>query len=544
MTETITTVSLPDGGKRIIGTSGDDALVGTAMADYISGAGGNDTLTGGGGVDILVGGAGDDSITGAGLLVGGAGDDTITGTGSVTTALYDVKQSQAAVTRAGATVTITTPDGGTDTLSGVQYAQFSDGIVQLSTVVTPIARSMPNSGESDIPLASLFSIVPLPGATPTTVTFKSTIRWWDGGNSVSILSNNANGVTVSYADWLKLYIQGDAAGHNTATVQIVVSDGVQDVSATAVLSTARHEAFVSSITSMGGTPDGGAQYQVTFNDNVTGVDAGDFMLVKTGTADGTVTNVNGSGKSYVVTVGAVSGLGSLQLGIDAGAANLTDTDLYDPIVGTYSHGYGTTYTADVLSVNRPAVLWTDTTASQSSTSAAFSPYEGPVDYLRSQFLWSSNDNVAIKALGPNVYLRGGAGQDALAVSAGSNVLDGGGGSNFLVGATGQDGGSDVFFIDAQDGLASWSTVVNFHAGDTITIWGYSSTSTSTWGADEGADGFKGATLQAALGGAGGSANTYVTLAGLSLADIQNHVTQTVGTSGAGGLTYLALTYHG
>ena len=69
-----------------------------------------------------------------------------------------------------------------------------------------------------------------------------------------------------------------------------------------------------------------------------------------------------------------------------------------------------------------------------------------------------------------MFLKGNAGDDALQVTSGSNVVDGGAGSNFLVGATGADGGYDTFFVDACNaGQATWDTLVNFHVGDAVTL---------------------------------------------------------------------------
>jgi Ca2+-binding RTX toxin-like protein len=47
-------------------------------------------------------------------------------------------------------------------------------------------------------------------------------------------------------------------------------------------------------------------------------------------------------------------------------------------------------------------------------------------------------------------------------------LDGGTGSNFLVGGS----GSDTFFVDDRGATADiWSTMSNFHSGDAATVWG-------------------------------------------------------------------------
>ena len=79
---------------------------------------------------------------------------------------------------------------------------------------------------------------------------------------------------------------------------------------------------VQAINRVGSTPTnaGSVQWAVTFSESVTGVDAGDFALVTTGTiASAAITNVSGSGNSYTVTVGTGTGDGTLGL-------NLVDND--------------------------------------------------------------------------------------------------------------------------------------------------------------------------------------------------------------------------
>ena len=169
-------------------------------------------------------------------------------------------------------------------------------------------------------------------------------------------------------------------------------------------------------------------------------------------------------------------------------------------------------------------------------------YLGPVNYLQSQYIWASADGVNIATGLPNTFIQGGAGNDALAASAGSNVLDGGFGSNFLTGATGADGGRDTFFLDGTAGT-TWDTIANFHAGDSVTLWGFvPGRSVMAWADNEGAPGHTGATIHAAFAGAGTAINGSVTFAGLSLADAQSKLSLTPGN--VGGRSYLYVHYNG
>ncbi len=179
--------------------------------------------------------------------------------------------------------------------------------------------------------------------------------------------------------------------------------------------------------------------------------------------------------------------------------------------------------------------WADTTNHQAGTGDGQS-YAGPVNYLQWEYLWADPDSVNISTTKPNVFLRGGPGNDALAANAGSNVLDGGTGSNFLVGASG-GGGTDTFFVDGRGSASTWSTVTSFHPGDAVTIWGFvPGQSAMIWAADDGAAGYQGATIHAATAGAGTPVNASLTFAGMSLADAQSNLVISTGT--ANGTPYL------
>lgn len=190
----------------------------------------------------------------------------------------------------------------------------------------------------------------------------------------------------------------------------------------------------------------------------------------------------------------------------------------------------------------PSFAMTDVTASISST-AAGEDYSGPLSYLQKQFIYTGADQAAVAAQTSNVFLKGSTGDDALAASGGSNVLDGGLGSNFLVGASGADQGTDTFFIDGRSAGVTWSTVVNFHHGDAVTLWGFvDGTSTMPWTALDGAQGYQGATIHAELAGAGSGVNASVTFANVSLADAQNKLITSTGN--VSGNSYLSITYTG
>ncbi len=122
-----------------------------------------------------------------------------------------------------------------------------------------------------------------------------------------------------------------------------------------------------------------------------------------------------------------------------------------------------------INIEGPNFAVVDTTTGATSISGGL-PYTGPVPGLQHEYINITTDSLNITAAVPNSFIHTGSGTDAIDVSGvnGTNVLDGGGGSNFLVGGTGHD----TFFLDARGATSNiFSTVENFHAGDDATIFG-------------------------------------------------------------------------
>lgn len=162
-------------------------------------------------------------------------------------------------------------------------------------------------------------------------------------------------------------------------------------------------------------------------------------------------------------------------------------------------------------------------------------YSGPVTYLTQQFTYGGSHRVTVTARTNNVFIKG-SGNEALAALGGQNVLDGGLGSNFLVGGS----GTDTFFTDARTSAFVWNTIVNFHPGDMVTLWGFvGGQSTYALTPSEGAAGYQGLTLNADLQG-NGQVTAKVTLAGMTTADL-SHLTFTPGT--VAGIPYLGIVDH-
>lgn len=115
----------------IVGTISDDALNGTSAADLISADSGNDTISAGAGFDRIWGG------TGVNTIDGGTGNDT---------AVFDYASSSiSSLSSANNQLTVISSNS-TDILSNIETLQFSDQIIQVSTLILGTASAQTING--------------------------------------------------------------------------------------------------------------------------------------------------------------------------------------------------------------------------------------------------------------------------------------------------------------------------------------------------------------------------------------------------------------
>ena len=101
---------------------------------------------------------------------------------------------------------------------------------------------------------------------------------------------------------------------------------------------------------------GSVSYTLTFNENVSGVDASDFNLLFTGTASGNIASVTRvDARTYTILIDAIGGAGSLRLNLNASGTGIVDA-AGNAIVGGLA---GASYSIDrvapsVVSVDVPA----------------------------------------------------------------------------------------------------------------------------------------------------------------------------------------------
>src|SRR4051794_23478298 len=94
---------------------------------------------------------------------------------------------------------------------------------------------------------------------------------------------------------------------------------------------------VAGITRLGAplTNAGSLEFRVDFSEPVTGVDASDFQVIRSGSVTGGAVSVSGSGASYTVTLDGLGGAGTLGL-------SLVDNDTIRDVLtsGTQAHALG------------------------------------------------------------------------------------------------------------------------------------------------------------------------------------------------------------
>jgi len=218
-------------------------------------------------------------------------------------------------------------------------------------------------------VASMVRANPSPtGATSVnwTVTFSEAVSGVDASDfalAVSGLTGAAiTNVTGSGTTWTVTASTGNGAG--TLGLNLVDDDSVSDAAGNKlggtgagngnltgeVYSVDRSVPTVSSINCNGATTTtaSSVSWTVTLTKSVTGLDATDFLLSYSGIAGAAITNITGSGTSYVVTASTGTGSGSLRL-------KLVDNDSIVDSIGTPLGGTGTgngNFTSQTFIVDR------------------------------------------------------------------------------------------------------------------------------------------------------------------------------------------------
>ena len=153
--------------ENAIGGSGDDSITGNQADNHLMGGSGDDQLFGLDGNDTLDGGSGKDKID------GGVGVDT---------ALYHATRAASTIVHnADGSLTVSSGLDGTDTVTNVEYLQFSDQIVHVNP-----NDDFNGDGESDIAFQNANA--------------SGSVYVWEM-NGAQILNPGAGSVATAGADW-------------------------------------------------------------------------------------------------------------------------------------------------------------------------------------------------------------------------------------------------------------------------------------------------------------------------------------------------------
>jgi hypothetical protein len=314
-----------------------------------------------------------------------ASDFTVTTTGNVA----DTGVTVTPVSGSVYTVTVNgVTGGGTMRLdlnssgTGIQSAGFNQAISGGYTSgqtydIPPVVSSVtvPSNGNYSSGQALTFTVnfdeaVTVTGTPEIAVTLDTggTVQAiYTGGSGSSALTfaytvvsgeQDATGITVG-----ALTLNGGTIKDGSANSAVLTLNGVPStagVDVQAILPT------VSSINIAGSSPANGASeaFTVTFSEAVSGVVPGDFAVSTSGTSDTGISSVSTSDNiHYTVTVGGVSGNGTLGLNLNSGTA-ITDT--YGNVISG-GHTGDQTYTIDTTPPTISSINRTGTTPNNGSS---------------------------------------------------------------------------------------------------------------------------------------------------------------------------------
>jgi hypothetical protein len=224
--------------------------------------------------------------------------------------------------------------GSSSAFTGIDVASHDGGSTPVSTGTASLTAFVPEVTSID----RVGSALNNGSSEALTVTFSENVTGVDATDFTAAAGNTVTDTSIS--------VTAVSASVYTVTVNGVTGDGslgvnlnatgtgIADTAGTAVSGgftgqtyTVDHTApTVSSIAPAGVSPNGGGseQFTVTFSESVTGVDVSDFTAAASGASDTGVSAVTGSGSTYTVTVGGVSGTGTLGLDLNASGTGIHD----------------------------------------------------------------------------------------------------------------------------------------------------------------------------------------------------------------------------
>ncbi len=173
-------------GDTLKGDTGENWLKGLGDDDELDGHSGDDVLDGGDGNDTLIGGDGAD------ILYGGSGDDELDGGNGHDIALFAGLKSSYTVTTVGGTIQINDDnayadgDDGTDTLIGIETAQFKGGATL--SLASPVVLDLDGNGVNLVSKSQSKAKFDLDGDG-----IRDTTGWVSKGDGILVFDRNGDG---------------------------------------------------------------------------------------------------------------------------------------------------------------------------------------------------------------------------------------------------------------------------------------------------------------------------------------------------------------
>nr|WP_315248999.1 Ig-like domain-containing protein [uncultured Duganella sp.] len=386
------------------------------------------------------------------------------------------------------------------------------------------------NGANDTPVAALSipSQLARPGSAYSYQFAANTFTDVDNGQTLSYSATLADGNALP--SWLSFNaatrtFSGTPAGGDAALLAVKVTatdNGTGSLSASTQFDLLVNSGpSISSIVRVGSstvaTADSSVQYTVTFNEAVSGVDAGDFALTTTGSASGSIASISGSGSIYTITVSSLGGDGTLRLDLKTSGTGIQNGSNVS-INGGYTSG--ASYTLDHSS---PAAPSTPDLRSQDDSGA--SPTDNLTSVATPVFTGTAESGSTVTLYEGNTVL-------------GSAVATGG---SWSITSTTLSPGTHSLTVKASDAAGNVSAASQALSVtiDTSAPTGLALSSTGAATANAGA----GASL-ATLTALDSSAVTYALATGSSGEDADNPSFTIAGNSlQVGGATLIAGTYH-
>ena len=462
-----------EGNDVVTGGALNDTLDGRGGNDVLHGGGGNDTIIGGSGIDQLFGDAGDDVITGNGTLSGGTGNDWLTSSGGSTLHgddnddRIDVSSivGDGAVDLAGK---VWDGGAGVDTLN-LQLG-FTTGVTSYTIdFSTATITNFENLANLNIPNLSF------------TYALKMTSAQFSQFDQI-IFSTNLQ-------DTFQLTDNGDVTVPtlvNASNLQL--ADGGQHVDASALANGVinGNVPISSSLTILGGTGD----------DTVIGSNNDVFLSSSLGAGKDTYIGGNAnedvSGGANNDTLDG--GGGNDNLRGDAGDDTLTGGQGNDTLEGgagadSLDGGAGINTLSYLGSTNGVTINLSKATATGGDTAGdiiTFSSFQNVIGGIGKNTLTGDDNDNSLFGQTSDDVLAGGKGNDTMNGGGGNDtyIYDGHGADTITGGFSGGAGVGDVIKItstystfaqiQANTTVAGNDTVINFGAGNSLTITGFKS----------------------------------------------------------------------